>query len=268
MENKVTTAFVYPYTYLPTTFLKIVKGLIGEIHLCLPYYMEPWEEIVLGIGEGWLKVHRPLADMSPGEVFHYLLKEYKTWMRLNYDKSFAAFLRHARHLLEEDEKIYQIRGMVRGALAGQNDYRDLSLKWHLILHLAHETLKEAFEADSLLQSAKGVRLLDEVLEPGEEEIDYSPLGDITPLRSSELLSEEQVYDVLEAWNGLFSTVLVKNSSLVTYDPFVIEALVGDMEVVVKDIDVNITSFRLPDNISLGALASTRLGGREIILVRL
>jgi len=259
-------AFIFPFTFVPNDILERALSHFKMITLCLPHGLEIEEWMRPHIDSNRIEIKRPGKELEPGAAFPYLLREYKAWMHTNWDRGYAGFLKYAKERLREDETIFNIRGLIRGALGGQVEYQDLPLKWHLIMHLAHQILKDFYEAKGLMGVAKS---MDPLLKGAisEEESLIGPLEDIRNMELEEYFDSSKLLELMEAWLGLFKKELNREDSLLTWNEDAIDLLIGDEIVQFEEVSDDLTCYYLSWNnlIKIGPL--NHLSGFKLYLLQ-
>lgn len=256
---------VFPFTFIPNHVLERVLTHWERIVLFLPHGLEPQAGLDRYLDSGRISLKRPSKDLMPPDSFPYLLREYKTWISTNLDKSYVDFLRYAKPAPYEEDSIYGIRGVLRKGLQKEISPQELSLKWHLILHLFHETLLKMYEAQKFILEAKSTEPIFKEAVFDEEILDH-PLDDLTSMDIREYFDQQQLEDVIEAWLGLFGAYLVAQEELITWHEEIIQVLIGDIPVTYMYTEEGFTQYTLPNEGTLYPKHVNVLKGKNIYLI--
>jgi len=234
--------------------------LFDRITIFEPWYGEPPEHLK---AIDAIEVKYPPESLKPDDKFLHLLAEYKVWIAQHGDKSYVDFLKASRDMDRAEETTWEIRKSLRGMGRERQPatLEDLSLRWHMVLHLARELEEQKQEAEQALQRLKERRSpLEGVL---EDESELKDLFDDMPGFAAE--PPAGAYNtalVLEAWVGLFGGYLKENEFLVTTDAGVMDYLIepwgeqGDLD---DAREHNTVAFRWPDlsNLTFEELRTAR-----------
>jgi hypothetical protein len=164
----------------------------------------------------------PPESLKPKEGFKRLLSEYQLWIRHNQDRGYAAFLTATRDMDLSENTSWEIRQTIRRMEMGPPiPKEDLSLKWHLILHLANKIEEDRVEAGEILNHLKKQSSpLKEAL--GEATPVQGLLDDLSVSESQPLMDKSHLRQTFEAWIGLFGGYLSDIGFLITIDRYVID----------------------------------------------
>jgi len=258
-------AFIFPFTFIPDGILERALSHFDVLILCLPHGLQIEKWMKPYVDARRIEIKRPGKELEPGDAFPYLLREYKAWMQTNWDKGYGGFLKYAKNRLREDESIFNIRGLIRGGLGGQVEYQDLPLKWHLIIHLAHQALKDLYEAKSLIGSAKA---MDPLLKDAifEEDSLESPLEDLRDMELEEYFGASKLIELMEAWLGLFKKELNKEDPLLTCNKDVVDLIIGDEPIQVEELSEDLICYTLPADKPIKVGALNHLSGLKLYLL--
>lgn len=237
---------VFPFTFIPNHVLERVLTHWDHIVLFLPHGLEPQAGLEPYLEAGKIEIERPPKELEPPDSFPYLLREYKTWISTSYDKAYKDFLRFTKADFYEEDSIYRIRGILRKGAHKGISLQEMTLKWHIVLHLWHETLERMYEAQKLILEAKSAAPIFKEAVFEEELLDH-PLRDLTSMDLMEYVDKEQLGDVLEAWFGLFGFLLKEREELITWHEEVVEVLIGDTPITSMPTEEGFTLYILPHN---------------------
>ncbi len=211
---------LFPHSYMPESILRKVRILFGKLTICQPYFMEssalPGEDSTLGP----VRLINPPAELKPNKGFREILSEYRHWIAQNRDRSFREIIRADQPEKITEDSTWEIRQMLgRVVQSISSPKEDNALRWHLLLHLAREIENRRLEADKIL---KGLKETPPLLEGSVEDLlDIKGfLGDLPLFEPEMVLDESNLFQLLEAWFGLFGGCLKEDELLITYDKHV------------------------------------------------
>ncbi|MGD2126237.1 MAG: hypothetical protein PVG99_09170 [Desulfobacteraceae bacterium] len=208
------SAILFPHSSLSEPNIKKILSFFGPLTIFQPYYMDlprfssESNDLVL------VQNLNPPGHLKPVERFKGILSEYKNWITVNPDKSYTAFLKASQGETTSEDTTWAIRRAIRqGGDQNSEPGEALSLKWHLVLHLAHEIEAQRQDADRLLRS---LREKDSPLKGIVEEEEVENLFQDVPPFDSELMMQEAHWEqVYEAWFSLFGGLLKEHEFLIT-----------------------------------------------------
>ncbi len=242
-------AILFFHSHLREQDIKKIFPLLGPITIFQPWFMVPPNFLSQKEYQSAVRILNPPSHMKPENNFKGLLSEYKTWIEHNRDKSRAAFLKVNQEMGSDENSTWKIREALRGrtdshtgsaralrgstdahagsarALKGsdrdqQNQGEGLSLKWHLVLHLARDMEKEQQEADRILKVLKEKKSpLEDLL--GKEDV-KNPLTDLSQFESDPGTVSYPLELVFNAWFGLFGEYLRGGDLLLTINRHVMD----------------------------------------------
>jgi len=201
---------LFPHTQLESRLLERLIEIFGSVTLCQPWFTEP---TVLSKEDGGLKVLFPPESLKPKDDFKRLLSEYQGWMLENRgNKSPRSFPSG-----ETGDETWAIRKAIRDAEKDADDPGlKNTLKWHLVLHLARNLEEERGSAQDLLQRAAETQSpLAEAMEKDEEIPDM--FEDLPLSATYPYVTDRHLGLILEAWFGLFGSLIESDSELLTLD---------------------------------------------------
>jgi hypothetical protein len=212
---------LFPHSHLGEQGLKKILPVFGPLSIFQPWFMTPPGFMSLKDYQGAVSILTPPSHMKPEEDFKGLLSEYKTWINHHRDLSTASSIKVGRDMGPTEESSWEIRGSLRESTQGrsgsvgprQEKEEPLSLKWHLILHLARDMEEERQEADRMLRGLKERKSpIEDLL--GEEGV-KNPLTDLSRFESDPGAVSYPLEQVFEAWFGLFGAYLKEGDPLLT-----------------------------------------------------
>lgn len=167
-----------------------------------------------------ISVIRPPLSLKPKEDFLRLLSEYKLWIRQNQDMGYAAFLTATRKTTLTEDTPWDIRQAIRKTGEESSaSIEDYTLKWHFILHLARQLEENQAEAEEMLNKVKkGKSPLDGALEDGVAS--KGMFDDLGSIKTGFVRDDHHLWQVFEAWLGLFGEYLRDVKQIVTFDSYV------------------------------------------------
>jgi len=172
-----------------------------------------------------IEVRYPPESLKPGDKFLHLLAEYKGWIAQHADKGYVDFLKANQDMAWGEETTWEIRKSLQsmGKERQSATQENLTLRWHMVLHLARELEEQRQEADQALQRLKERKSpLEGVLEDESELKDL--FDDIPRFADGPPGGAYNIALVLEAWVRLFGGYLKEADFLLTTDPAVLEYL--------------------------------------------
>jgi hypothetical protein len=216
-------AVLFPHSFVPEEDIKKALSVFHEMTLFQPWFMARPLSLATELPE-LVHVLTPPNHLRPPGNFKSLLGEYRQWIRNNHDKGLAAFMTVAGARGEEDPSSWEIRSMIRQTgHAVEGAEKTISLKWHLILHLATETEEEQREAEKMWKVLG--RLGSPLKGSLEEEELPGLLSDLPGLDREAIFSEERLTQILEAWVGLFSDKMAGEQPLITLNPQIMDYVI-------------------------------------------
>jgi hypothetical protein len=219
-------AVVFPHSFVPDGDMKRALSVFDAVTLFQPWFMRKPLSVAALLPE-LVRVRTPSEHLRPPGNLEALLTEYRQWIRSNDEKAFAAFLAFTGARGEEDPPSWEIRRAI--GRVGQRVERadeEVSLRRHLILHLAEETEAEQREAEKMFKSLKD---LGSPLKGALEEDLPGLLSDLQGLDGEAIFSKERLTQILDAWGGLFSDKLTGEQPLLTFSPQVLKYVVDTWE---------------------------------------
>lgn len=212
---------LFPHTSLPEQTLKRILTLFRPLRVFTPWYLEEPAFMKPYLDAEAVRNVYPPEEAKPQGDFFKILNAYKVWSLEHHDRGYAAFLKAQLAMDHSESRSWGIRDELRrfGQEAPPSE-APLSLKWHLILHLAREMEAQQQEADSLLRNLKDKKSpLQGALEKDDVE---SVFADLPHFQADPMLGESHWAQIVDAWVGLFGGDLAENEVLVTFDRRVFE----------------------------------------------
>ncbi len=192
--------------------------LFGRPVICLPWYMEMPAQNEGDSEQGFFDILRPAHDLKPPADFPRLMKEYRTWMKENPDRDRSAFLAAAHDMHSGEELLWNIQQILRKAGRDREieNRNSLTLKWHILLHLARAMEKEQDEAEDALRD---LRKHESPLKDALEEDTEAPglMEDLPDALAHTIVASDLLRDICESWLGLFGSCIQEGWLLVTFD---------------------------------------------------
>jgi hypothetical protein len=233
---------------------------ISSFTLCLPWHTDPpkWAT-QLGIN-----ILYPPEELRPPPFFNAVLAQFK--QRLEQDRG-ADYLAYAASLTTDEEpSATDLAAMIRQGKSIK-PAKDEALRLNLIIRLFHDTEKEKQHAEDLLAD---IRFSPSPLREALEEDTGGILQDLAPSISQIPPTGSRARQIIEAWCGLFSGCLTPEDSLLTLEPWVVEAVffIFGEEITLGKGKQETLLFTVPlparkhDDLVLD-----RISGRKLILLR-
>ncbi len=267
---------LFPHSHLREQDIKKIFPLLGPITIFQPWFMVPPNFLSQKDYQDAVRILNPPSHMKPEENFLRLLGEYKTWIKDNRDRSRAAFLKVNQEMRPTENNTWEIREALRGSTnahagstrdirgstnAHAGSTRDLrrssgdqpdrserlSLKWHLILHLARDMEKERQEADRMLRGLKeGKSPIADLLGEGAVK---NPLMDLSQFESDPQTVLYPIDQVFDTWFGLFGEYIKGDELLITLSRQIMDYASEAWDTSVKERgeeDAPLIRFKYPD----------------------
>ena len=216
------SAVLFPHISLPKQALNRALTLFRPLKIFRPWFLEESIALKPYADGGAVRMDYPPEGTRPKGDFLKILKAYRDWNLEHRDKKgYAAYLQAQLGEDHSEDTTWGIREALRRFGQGVPPSGDSRfLKWHLILHLAHEMETSHREADIILRDLKDEKSpLKGALEGEEVE---SVFADLTHFQADPVVSEYHWAQIFDAWMGLFGAELKKNEVLVTFDRHVLE----------------------------------------------
>jgi len=215
---------LFPHSYLPEESIRKLILFLGPLRIYHPWFVNP-PDFFRGLG---LELMNPAEESKPKGDFKLILSGCRAWAEQNFDRSRKEILK-LRGAGPDEGAIWDIRGLLKdGAQTVNGKGEDLSLKRHLVLHLADEIERNHFDAVNMMDflNKKGSVLAGVLQEPGEGRGLFAGAGDLAGVDIPDNLN---IGLILDAWFGLFSGYLKENDLLATCNRHVIAYLSSQWE---------------------------------------
>ena len=209
---------LFPHTQITAQNIEKIGNRFENLTLCLPWFMEETATEAEKMDTSRLHVQHPNASLKPKEDFNKLISEYRIWVNQNHDKGCGSFLSATPEGTLTEDTPWEIRQLISGGGTRSDLRESQSFKWHLILHLARELEESRLEAEVMLNKLMAEK------SPLEGALEIDPpkrMFEDTPLMESRLqVDEHYLWQVFEAWVGLFGEFVSEDATLITFDPMV------------------------------------------------
>lgn len=218
-------AALFPHAGLSRTELGKILALFCPLRVFVPWRMEPAEVLSQDLPSACVEIHRPPEALDPGDSFGRAIADYREWVRIHLDRSGLDLLKTGAGPKEEDP-LWEIRQKIRdreGPAGGQGGAA--SFRRHMLLHLAREMEEQRTEADRILDALKRTRSPLDGLTDDPEEI-RSLFEDLPGFNWTPEAGRYDAMPIVEAWLGLFGTVLDPGDPVVTLDRRFVDLLTG------------------------------------------
>jgi len=203
---------LFPHSYLPVSAIKKVISLFGPVRIYQPWFINP-PEFIKNIE---LEIVNPPDYLKPKEDLKAILSGYRLWAEQNHDRSHREILKFSDRTYQDDNATWEIRRLLRGAAqpSAAAKEKELTLKWHLLLHLAYEIERQNFEVRDMLNALKekGPLVAGALHDPGEMKNSFTDMADLAASDAPDALN---IGLALDAWFGLFAGYLNENDLLIT-----------------------------------------------------
>lgn len=220
----VSSAILFPHTFIRSEDLEAALRHYRPLSICLPWHMEsPFSRTDSPYAPS-IVIRRPQPSLKPPGDFGAVLSGYVRWAEEHRQGGYAAFIKALQDGLAAEETSWEIGRMIRGAsTAARDGSAEKSLRWHLVLRLAHEMEESRNGAEDLLRRVKGMRSpLEEAL--GGEPSGPGPIADLPPFSSDPPAPGQRLDRIVEAFTGLFGAHMRSRDLLLTLNPLVLEHL--------------------------------------------
>jgi hypothetical protein len=210
-------AHLFPHSYLPTSILNKLISFIGPVTVYQPWFLEPSDSL------RDIETINPPENLKPKADIKAILSGYRLWTEQNRDRGSREFLKFSKKNNKDDGSSWEIRRLLKAgadpSLAAKEEER--TLKWHIILHLAHEVERQNFEVRDMMDSLKkrGPVLAGALQEPYEAK---GFIDDTLELEQIDVRDTLNIGLILDAWFGLFSGYLEKDAVLITCNSHVMD----------------------------------------------
>jgi hypothetical protein len=242
MKSKV---HIFPHSYLPGPAINKIISFFGPVNIYQPWFID--DPDLKGID---LEIIKPPDNLKPKEDVKAILSGYRNWAELNHDRSRQEILKFGKKADEDESATWEIRRLLRGAAqpAVEITEEEMTLKWHLLLHLAHEIERQNMEIMDMMNALKkkGPVLAGVLQDPGESR---GILDDSPGLMPADMPDNLNTGRIVEAWFGLFNGYASGNDLLITYSNRVMDYFSSRWDDEFADNKAAIpqyTSFRAPD----------------------
>ncbi|MFP4036864.1 MAG: hypothetical protein ACLFUE_05035 [Desulfobacteraceae bacterium] len=217
-------AALFPHSGLSTRELSAVLSLLSPLTVFVPWHMEPGEALAEEIPKEAVRAARPPEEFQPPEGFDRTLSDYKQWILRNADRSLLSSLKAGAASGDEDDPLWEIRSSIRkGGLDLRAVQSEVTTRWHLVLHLARELEEQRGEADRILGD---LRMQKSPLDGATEEPEEARglFDDLPGFSWGPEAVPAHPAPVVEAWVGLFGTLLEPEAFLVTLEKVYVDYL--------------------------------------------
>jgi hypothetical protein len=237
---------LFPHSYLPGATLKKIVSLFGPARLYQPWHMDSTN----GAGNAGLEIINPPETMKPGTGIKAILSNYRQWVDQNRDRGIREFLKFSEKTNVNDNSTWEIKKLLKTSTlpASQEKPEETILKWHILLHLAHEVERQEFEVRDMMKALKGKgAVLAGALQDADETKNL--LDDMPGLSPTDIQDSINIGLVLTAWFGLFSGYLEKNDVLITLSSRAMDYISAQWDDAFQDdraANPETVSFKLPE----------------------
>jgi hypothetical protein len=203
---------LFPHTYLPVAIFKKIVSIFGPVKL-----YQPWQMSSSNRSDNTdLEMINPPENLKPRSGIKAMLSNYRQWTDQHRDKEIREFLRFSEKTNTNDGSTWEIRQLLKTSAdsAVPEKTEEIILKWHILLHLAHEVEKQDFEVKDMMKTlkGKGAILAGALQDAGETK---NLMDDMSGTSASDIQDSINVGLVLASWFGLFGGYLKKNDVLIT-----------------------------------------------------
>ena len=220
------SAVLFPHAGLSEPELGKILSFFDSLAVCLPWHMDPAGILAGDLPAGVVKILRPPETLDPGSSFPKALADYRTWIGSHSDRSGLAFLKTGAGLIGDEDPLWDIRRRIReGGLPASPPDAGEAFRWHMVVHLAHELEEQRDEADRILNALREKRSPLIGLTDDSDEI-QSLFEDLPTFDWAPEAGRTDPSPTVEAWLGLFGSVLDSEDLLVTLDRRYLEAVSG------------------------------------------
>jgi hypothetical protein len=210
-------AHLFPHSYLPPSVLNKLIYFIGPVRNYQPWFLETADSLIN------LDKINPPENLKPKADIKAILSGYRLWTGQNRDRGSREFLKFSKKTYKDDDSTWEIKRHLKAAadpsLASKEE--ESTLKWHVILHLAHEVERQNFEIRDMMDSLKKRRpvLAGALQEPDEAKGFLDDTLGLEPIDNQDTLN---IGLILDAWFGLFNGYIEKDAVLITCNSHVMD----------------------------------------------
>lgn len=256
---------LFLHSYLPEPTVRKIISFFGSVRIYQPWFMNP-PDFFKNLK---LEVFNPPIELKPREDFMETLSGYRLWAEQNYERSYKEIVKFSETACRDDSAIWEIRRLLRGVAqpAPGTKAEELTMKWHVLLHLAADIEKQYFELMNMMNDLKEKRpILEGALhDPGEAEGIFDDMGDITTV---DMPYNFNIGSAMDAWFSLFSGYINKKDLLITCNRRLFDYISSkwdDFTEKEKTSSSHFFSFTLPDISSEGKKEKDIVKIRRLLL---
>jgi len=198
------------YTDSDLSLLKEMVPFFSPIGLCLP-----WEKAMpVIVDEQTITALYPPDDLKPDISFERTLNDCLQWLEEQGEKSRVELLKAGPGTGVSEESLYQIRHLLTSRESDASITRNMTNRWHLLMHLADKIEENRKEANRMLDALKKrpSPLADSLDQTGKSGY---PLETLTEINNDSLLNNTHITHYLSAWFGLFKSLIKDDRILLT-----------------------------------------------------
>lgn len=203
---------LFPHSSLPMPAIKKLISFFGPVRIYQSWFIDPGQ----GVNEIGLEIFNPPERLKPKEDIKALLSGYRQWARENHGRTQKEILKFQDKSYKEDNATWEIRRLLKGAAQPVPEIKEeeMTLKWHLLLHLASEIERQHLEVEEMMSDLKkkGPVLAGLLQDPDESQGLFDDGPGMTQIDLSDNLN---IGWIIEAWFGLFSGYISDNDLLIT-----------------------------------------------------
>ncbi|MFC1839705.1 hypothetical protein ACFL1N_09005 [Thermodesulfobacteriota bacterium] len=193
--------------------LSLVKDIVpffSPIEICLP-----WEKELPGIvDEQTITALYPAEDLKPDISFERTLNDCLNWVEEQGEKSRIELIKAGAGKVSSEESLYQIRHLLVSRESEASAVKNITNRWHLLIHLAGRIEEHRSEANQMLNklNKRPSPLADSLDQTGKTE---ELLGTPAEVNDDFLLEDAYTSHFLSAWLGLFGDIIKDGRMLLT-----------------------------------------------------
>lgn len=198
------------YGHLELSQIKEVIPFFSPVGICLP-----WGGLLPGeIDEQIITALYPAEDLKPDIVFEKTLDDCFNWLEEQGEKSRIELVKAGAGKVSSEESLYQIRHLLAGRESDTSSGKNITNRWHLLIHLAGRIEEHRNEVNRMLDklNKRPSPLAGNLDQTGKTE---ESLDTYNELDKDFLLEDTYINHFLEAWFGLFGDIIKDGRILLT-----------------------------------------------------
>jgi hypothetical protein len=219
------TTHLLSFVYSDLALDREIIRHISPVRIYIPWGVQRHEYI----DDTEIQVLYPPEELRPAEDINIMLDECYRWAKEQGEKNRNEICKTANSVPVSDESIHSIKTIISGrASAARVSDKEMTIRWHMLLHLADRFEGQRKEANRMLETLRKRRsplfnhadLTDKTLYPFET---------LKGMDAEAFVKDSNLRQLLKAWHGLFGGYTGDGDMLLSIDRTVFDYLLNECE---------------------------------------